>query len=145
LISNYPYLFAQIGTEFGGNGSTTFGIPDVQGRDGYDIDNGAGRISSASMNPNGNTIGATGGDERLQNHSHGFAGTNQNWNTNSLRVSGTLSFSGVQPGSTVMALSDGTIAAVNITPSGTIATSSFGGVGNNMPPSIVLGTTFIKT
>ena len=32
LIANYPDLFAEIGNTYGGNGITTFGIPNLQGR-----------------------------------------------------------------------------------------------------------------
>jgi microcystin-dependent protein len=139
-ISSFPALFNVIGTNFGGNGVTNFGIPDVQGRTNYDVDNGAGRITSTL----GSVLGASGGDQFTQAHTHPFTGTNQNWNTNSFRVSGTLGFSGVSGGSTVMALSDGTTASVNITPAGTVGNSGSGG-GQNIPPAIILGTTFIKT
>lgn len=32
LIANFPQLFAVLGTTYGGNGTTTFGIPDLRGR-----------------------------------------------------------------------------------------------------------------
>ena len=31
-ISQYAALFALIGTQFGGDGTTTFGVPDLRGR-----------------------------------------------------------------------------------------------------------------
>lgn len=32
LVSDYEVLFTLLGTTFGGNGSTTFGLPDLRGR-----------------------------------------------------------------------------------------------------------------
>lgn len=44
--TTYARLFALLGTTYGvGDGSTTFNVPDVQGRSIFSNDNGAGRIS----------------------------------------------------------------------------------------------------
>lgn len=59
-ISTYPFLGALLGATFGGNGSTTFGVPDLRGRALYMIDGGAGRLTNATMSTNG-TIGGSGG------------------------------------------------------------------------------------
>lgn len=42
-ISQYNALFALLGTNYGGNGTTTFGLPDLQGRQAI----GAGRSSAS--------------------------------------------------------------------------------------------------
>lgn len=63
-ISQYQALFSLIGTTFGGNGTTTFALPDLRGR--------------VAMHPNGNTPqGASGGlenvtllSDQLPTHNH---------------------------------------------------------------------------
>lgn len=41
-ISQYSALFALLGTTFGGNGTTNFNLPDLQGRVPLNVGNGAG-------------------------------------------------------------------------------------------------------
>jgi microcystin-dependent protein len=41
-ISQYSALFALLGTTFGGNGTTTFNLPNLQGRVPIDVGSGAG-------------------------------------------------------------------------------------------------------
>ena len=41
-ISSYAALFSLLGTTFGGNGTTTFQLPDLQGRVPINVGNGAG-------------------------------------------------------------------------------------------------------
>lgn len=61
--TEYPGLFAEIGTVFGeGDGSTTFNLPDCQGRVAITVDGAANRITSASTGgANADTLGGTGG------------------------------------------------------------------------------------
>jgi len=65
LIATYPDLWGVFGTTYGGNGTTTFGIPDLRGRVIAGVDNmggvAANRLTATTMAPNGNTRGATGG------------------------------------------------------------------------------------
>lgn len=75
-----PYLFARIGTTFGvGDGSTTFGIPDIKGRVIASPDQGAGRLVTAMSG----AYGAVGGLDyhyltaaQTPAHTHGFSGSN---------------------------------------------------------------------
>jgi microcystin-dependent protein len=150
-ISTFPALAAILGTAWGGNGISTFGIPDMQGRGDFDLDNGAGRLTSATMSPNGNTIGATGGNELLQQHTHVFTGTAQTWNTNQANIPfGIGSYQIVSFGTQLYVpssgVSPGSIATLSttVTPSGTNANAGSGN-GQNIPPGAVTGTTFIKT
>ena len=74
--SAYAALFTAIGTTFGvGDGSTTFGTPDLRGRAIFGRDNlggtAANRITAGSSGIAGTTLGATGGDERSPTHTHG--------------------------------------------------------------------------
>jgi microcystin-dependent protein len=71
----YSALFAAIGTSYGsGDGSTTFNIPDLRGRvpAGKDDMGGsaASRLTSAISGVDGATLGASGGDQRQQSHTH---------------------------------------------------------------------------
>lgn len=66
--TTYAALFAIIGTTYGiGDGSTTFGMPDCRGRvDAGKDDMGgssANRLTNQSGGLNGDTLGATGGEE----------------------------------------------------------------------------------
>lgn len=75
--TTYATLFAVIGTVYGsGDGSTTFNVPDLRGRVVAGIDNMGGstasRITNAVAGIVGTTLGAAGGDQALQSHSHSF-------------------------------------------------------------------------
>lgn len=59
--SAFPYLGARLGSSFGGNGSTTFGVPDLRGRFPLPYDGTGTRITVANSGINGQTLGAAGG------------------------------------------------------------------------------------
>ena len=61
----YSKLFAVCGTTYGvGDGSTTFNVPDLQGRTIIMVDGAANRITAASTNgANADTLGGVGGAE----------------------------------------------------------------------------------
>ena len=73
-IADYPRLFAVLGTKYGGDGVTTFGIPDKRGRGSIGKDDmggvAANRITQAISGVNAVVLGAVGGDERAQMHTH---------------------------------------------------------------------------
>jgi microcystin-dependent protein len=86
--SAYAALFAAIGTTYGaGNGSTSFGTPDVRGRALFGLDNmggvAASRITSAVAGLDGTVLGAVGGSQlsgnttltEAQMPSHAHTGT----------------------------------------------------------------------
>lgn len=69
--TTYAGLFTVIGTAYGvGDGTTTFNLPDLRGRvtAGKDDMGGsaASRLTSTTMTPDGNTLGATGGEQTHQ-------------------------------------------------------------------------------
>jgi len=68
-VATYPALGAFLGSSFGGNGSTTFGVPDLRGRARYAKDNQGGsaanRITVAGGNFDGTALAGSGG---AQNH-----------------------------------------------------------------------------
>lgn len=57
-FSTYPYLGARLLGKFGGNGITTFGVPDLQGRVPVAYDGTGTRITTAGCGINGQTLGA---------------------------------------------------------------------------------------
>lgn len=84
-ISTYAGLFAVVGTTYGvGDSSTTFNLPDLRGRVVAGRDNmggsAANRLTSTSISPNANTLGATGGSQtvtlaeaNIPRHAHSIA------------------------------------------------------------------------
>lgn len=77
-FSTYPVLGARFGSAFGGNGVTTFAVPDLRGRVPLAYDGTGGRITSAQSGINGQQIGAaadvqsvTLSVQQIPAHSHG--------------------------------------------------------------------------
>ena len=73
--TTYAALFALYGTTHGaGDGSTTFGIPDLRGRAIFGKDDmggsAASRLTSAVSGVDGATVGASGGSQLLHQHTH---------------------------------------------------------------------------
>jgi len=67
LRSDYPNLFARIGTTFGASDGTHFNLPDYRGRVAAGKDDmggvAAGRVTSAGAGIDGATLGASGGSQ----------------------------------------------------------------------------------
>jgi microcystin-dependent protein len=58
-FSVYPYLGILLGNQFGGNGITTFGVPDLRGRVPLAYDGTGTRITTAGSGINGQIVGAS--------------------------------------------------------------------------------------
>lgn len=96
--TTYAALFAVIGTTLGvGDGSTTFGLPDLRGRVVAGNDNmggsAAGRITSAGAGFDGAVLGATGGAQthqltvaQMPGHSHSGSATSAGGHAHALPV-----------------------------------------------------------
>lgn len=73
-IAKYPRLGKLFGSTYGGDGVTTFAVPDKRGRTSVGKDNMGGtaqnRITSGNSGVTGTTLGAVGGSELLHQHSH---------------------------------------------------------------------------
>jgi microcystin-dependent protein len=69
-IAQNTALFSIIGTYYGGNGQTTFALPDLRGRSPIGAGNGPG-LSPISIGQQGGTEGVSLGVANLPPHSHG--------------------------------------------------------------------------
>jgi microcystin-dependent protein len=128
LISQNQALFALIGTYYGGNGTTTFALPDLRGRMPLGMGNG----------PVGNyVIGQLAGESahvlttvEMPQHSHGLNGIAANGTSDSP--------AGLLPARNpagIPAYGSGTTAGMN---AAAIAASGSGQPHNNMPPYLAL-------
>ncbi|MDE1191350.1 MAG: tail fiber protein [Arachidicoccus sp.] len=68
-ISSYAALFALLGTTFGGNGSTNFGIPNLQGRVPIGMGTGSG-LSSRTLGEMAGTESVTLALSEMPAHTH---------------------------------------------------------------------------
>lgn len=146
--TSYTALCAYLGSTFGGNGITTFNVPDLRARyriplDNQGVNGAAGRITAAVSNINGTTWGASGGDQRYQQHNHAITDPGHSHVINGLagQASGNIGASGgvqyvlnTQTGGTT------SVATTNIT-----VNNAGTGSSGNIPPGIVMGMSFIKT
>lgn len=69
--TTYATLFALIGTTYGvGDGSSTFNVPDIGGRVVAGKESSATRLTSGVSGVDGATLGATGGNQNMHQHTH---------------------------------------------------------------------------
>lgn len=142
----YPALAARLGSTYGGNGATTFGVPDELSRIRLPVDSSgsAGRITTAICGINGTTFGSAGGDQRFQTHTHGM---DAHYHDVRGLISGAASGGG---------FSAPNVSGSGFDPSGSsglgrtnnaTATMQPAGAGNsqNMPPAIVDFLPLVKT
>lgn len=148
--SLFPTLAARLGSTFGGNGVTTFAVPDFQNRNFIPIDfGGNNRITVAGSGIDGTTFGAAGGSQTLQSHNHtspvvtdpghthGLTNSTNVWHNFAGGSLGNAGNSGPQD----MAVQSAT---TGITLAANVGTTGAGSSGN-IPPGIVGGMRFIKT
>ena len=74
-ISQNTALFSIIGTTYGGDGRTTMGIPDLQGRIPMHPGNGPG-LTSRRLGEKGGVTDVTLSEAQMASHSHALQGTN---------------------------------------------------------------------
>lgn len=137
--SAYPQLAALLGSTFGGNGSSTFGVPDERARARIGYDGGStGRLTTAVSGVNGGTMGSAGGDQRLQSHTHTVVDPGH------LHTTVVGGSSGAQGGGSFSALFPGTLAVSASTTNISIGSTGTGSA-QNVPPSIVSFLPLVKT
>lgn len=150
-VSSYPQLGAYLGSTFGGNGASTFGVPDLRARYRIPLDSSpaqgaAGRITAAVSGINGTTWGASGGSQNFQAHVHTSTITDPGH-------SHTSNSSNAGAGSNANVIAAGGSGVVNNNPPTSSATTNISvavntsgtGASGNIPPGLVFGLTFIKT
>jgi microcystin-dependent protein len=161
--SVYPALGALLGSTFGGNGITTFGVPDERNRMRVPVDTNPGsgfsnRITQAVSGINGTTMGASGGDQSLAAHTHTNTLTDGKHShallgNNAPLAAGRLLGGGAIAGDFntnalgyVSVNSTGTTFVQATTANITVAVNTTGiGVGANVQPSIVSFLALVKT
>lgn len=75
-VAQYSALFSILSTQFGGNGSTTFGLPDLQGRVPVGSGNGSGLTPRANGQKGGaETVALS--TANLPAHQHSVVASNQ--------------------------------------------------------------------
>ncbi|WP_281632760.1 phage tail protein [Flavobacterium luteolum] len=114
-ISQYTALYSIIGTSYGGDGKTTFNLPDLRGR----VPIGAGQSNSGSLY----VVGQTGGREQItilpnempyHTHSASITVSNENASTTVPSSSSSIAVSGINSGRTFVANSGYSSGAGNI-------------------------------
>lgn len=146
--TTYAALFTAIGTAWGpGNGTTTFNVPDLRGRGLFFKDDmggsAANRITTAGSGVDGLTLGAVGGNQLVQTHTHVVTdpGHQHNWYYNSIGTGGVTPFNVMATGSS-SGPSGGNEIIANTTG---ISNQNYGsGSSQNMPPAAI-ATAIIKT
>jgi hypothetical protein len=145
--SVYPQLNNLLGSTFGGNGITSFGVPDLRARyriplDNQGIQGAANRITSAVAGISGTTIGAAGGDQHYQQHLHAITDPGHYHVIHApLYPGGSGGPSASQGGTPNQYLtfnSDAATTSITVNLAGS-------GLSGNIPPGLVFGMTFIKT
>jgi microcystin-dependent protein len=115
-VSSNDALFSLIGTIYGGDGRTTFGLPDLRGRTVVHAGNGPG-LSQRNIGSSGGSASNTFSTAQLPSHNHAISinsaeeGTTEDPNGSFVAGTGTLSFSP--------------------TSDGTMASPTVGNTGNN--------------
>lgn len=128
-----------------GNGTTTFNVPDKRGRTAAGVDNmggsAANRITQVVCGVQGVRLGASGGDQNMQQHNHTASSsdsghahtTNSNIASN---LSNSLALGGGGGSAVVVPVGSGTgTASANIT---TTVDNAGSGVAQNVQPTIMM-------
>lgn len=151
--ATYPQLAALLGSTFGGNGITTFAVPDSRSRVDVGIDVAsvqsgtlAARLSTAFAGFNGTTMGAAGGSQLMQTHSHVMTDPGH-LHTAALNSTIYTSSTGFAPGGPGVTPTSGGAVGVTIATSITGITLATAGAGGsqNVQPTIVSYLPLIKT
>ena len=79
-ISDYEVLFTLIGTTYGGDGQTTFGLPDLRGRVPIHLGND-GSGNTYTLGQQGGAASVTLATSQMGTHTHAFQGSGSNPNS----------------------------------------------------------------
>jgi microcystin-dependent protein len=146
--SVYPALANMLGSTFGGNGVTTFGVPDERARARIALDtiqalssSTSARLTAGGAGFNANVMGTSGGSQFTQAHTHGVTDPGHTHTNNaqqentagSVTGGGGASYPGPNP------------ATINSAFTGITINSAGAGNSQNVPPAIVSFLPLIKT
>lgn len=155
-VSSYTALANVLGSTFGGNGVTTFAVPDERARARLALDTiqaASGATSARVTFPiagfTGSLMGAAGGDQRLQTHSHGITDPQH---SHTPKVNNSAA-GGTNPENTWLGAGSAIYSGGNNAAGGPTNLASTGitinpqgtGSSQNMPPSIISFLPLIKT
>jgi microcystin-dependent protein len=118
-ISQYDALFSLLGTTYGGDGQSTFGLPDLRGRVPIHMGTGPG-LSPHQMGSMGGSEQVTLTVNQLPSHSHTFSGTDSQATT-------------PNPGGNVLAKSTGMDLYFDDAPTAALASTSLSSTGGSQP------------
>jgi microcystin-dependent protein len=156
LRSTYSALFAVLGTSWGGgDGTTTFNLPDLRGRTEFGLDNMGGspasRVTAGVSGVPGTTLGGVGGDQHAQEDTLDSTSASSSAVTDPghhhTLLSGQATAAGSNPnnfehGNVVADHSyvtdDATTGVTVATTTTTTTTSSLTGASQNMPPAAMV-------
>lgn len=146
--SVYLALAAMLGSTHGGNGITTFGVPDLRGRYRIPLDGGAGRVTSAGSGIDGATLGASGGAQnqtistaQMPAHTHVLTDPGHIHTLPSQQIAPGGGGGGVVSGTSLTQ----TVTVNSHTTGITIGTTGGTSPLITVPPALVFGMTFLKT
>lgn len=88
-INSYPALFTTIGVNYGGNGTTTFRVPDLRGRSPLGAGQGAG-LTNRTIGQSGGLESVTLNTTQIPSHSHGIIDSGHSHSLNDPRHSHTI-------------------------------------------------------
>lgn len=130
-ISQNDALFALIGTTYGGDGRTTFGLPDLRGRVAIHSGQGPG-LANYSQGEQGGSEGVALTVGQLPEHSHALGVATP--------IGDLTTSPGNVPATSPMALgyAYGELGPVTTMPAGTLENTGGAGPHDNMQPSLVL-------
>ena len=134
-IQQYSALFSIIGIAYGGNGTTNFALPNLQGS----IVNGTGQMPGGENYTVGETGGSTGvalTTDTIPAHNHGFNGA-----SNTVVATGTTPATGAYLSNSISKANSGATAGVigrsyapaTPAPNGVLNPASIGFSGGNQP------------
>ena len=123
-ISNYEVLFTLIGTTYGGNGVTTFGLPDLRGRVPLHYGQGTG-LATYPLGAASGTEEVTLLSSQLPGHSHFMTASSAAANNATPTANCTLG--AIDPSDTLYTSGHGATPVANLSPQSVSAT------GGNLP------------
>ncbi|HEY2069737.1 MAG TPA: tail fiber protein [Rhizomicrobium sp.] len=139
LIRQYSTLFSLLGNAYGGDGTTTFGLPNMQGYTPV----GTGQGSGLSSYANGTTAGKATvpiTDQNMATHTHTLTGTSTAGTSNSVVTTQFASAAfkgGKATGNTANFLSNAA-GPMNPASTTTIGSVGLGHAHNNLQPSLTV-------